>query len=188
MSKYCEKCNKEIKSAEANFCPDCGSSLIDVLQNEDNIERSDTQSRENSDNIINGEKLPEKLVFYKSKMIGNVTYKEVQTEIEIKTDTMYIHQGTRKFFVIKRKKEEAFKLSSIRSATLQTKMDFWDTFYGVLFIIAGFYAPLCFLMAAICLYCGYGKVITLEMLNGSKFQIPLKGNMEDAEKLISYCK
>lgn len=105
------------------------------------------------------------------------------------TDKLHIHQEILKYFIIKRQKEEIIPLSNISSAFIQTKMDFWDTFDAVILMIIGFfYTPIAFLFAVYCLYRGYGKVITLKMSNGSKFQIPLKGNMEDAEKLINYCR
>lgn len=197
---YCRNCGKEVED-NMKFCPYCGTDRVSE-QNAENIVKPDITIEKEMANVaetgssveseetesVKIENYPEKLVFQKGKDIGNITYKRTETEVQLQVDRVYIRQKIRKFFIMKRQNECTFLLSNIKSVSIQTKLDFWDTLYGIFFIIGGFFSPGWFLVAAIFLYCGYGKVITLEMLNGSKFQIPLKGNMEDAEKLIRYCK
>lgn len=200
---YCRHCGKEIEE-NMKFCPYCGRNISNDLQKANTIADFETSiGKETEDITITKPEMMEKrneessmvdtesskiLAFQKNKMIGNITYKHTETTVEFKINKIHIHQKIRKFFFLNRQKEEDIPLSSISFASIQTKMDFWDTLYGISFAIGGFYSPLFFLVATLFLYCGYGKVITLKMSNGSKFQIPLKGNIDDAKKLINYCR
>lgn len=44
MGKYCEKCKREINDDKANFCPDCGTPLMDKAQS--NIALEDDQIKQ----------------------------------------------------------------------------------------------------------------------------------------------
>ena len=81
--------------------------------------------------------------------------------------------------------EVSFQLSEISEIGIKTKMDFWDTLYGVIFVFLGIFVnPLIFLLAVVCLYCGYGKIIQISTVDGKKYMIPSALKTDDAQKLL----
>ena len=81
--------------------------------------------------------------------------------------------------------EVSFQLSEISEIGIKTKMDFWDTLYGVIFVFLGIFVnPIIFLLAVVCLYCGYGKIIQISTVNGKKYTIPSALKTDDVQKLL----
>ncbi len=171
MVKYCEKCKKEIDDLEAKFCPDCGSTLIDRTLADNEEKDFATESP--------------KLVFCKQKMIARLVYKTIYSEVEISFYDLSIKQRIERFIIPDREQEKKILFSEIQKAEIKTKIDFWDALYAIVFGILGFMNPALFLVTVVCLYTGYGKNLVMKMQNGEEFSIPFRGEIEEAEKVLT---
>ncbi|MGN1175289.1 MAG: hypothetical protein ACI4S1_07520 [Roseburia sp.] len=174
MSKYCEKCKKEFDNENASFCPICGTALVESLR------------KENEEVLVEG--VQKKMTFHKKKMLSYLVYRQTDTEVEIDNQVIHYSQTIKKLFRKPRKTEDSILLSQIEKIGIKTKMDFWDTLYGIIFIIFGFIYPLCFLAAALFLFCGYGKVIKIKKQDGSEFIIPANMKTDDVKQLLAVVK
>lgn len=173
MSMFCENCGKEVEETW-NQCPYCSHPLKDN-SNVKVAEQDETVNQTTAD----------KLVFRKTKMIGLMTYSSVDTKITIEGQSVHFHQTISKILRSIKKVEVSFHLSEISEIGIKTKMDFWDTLYGVIFVFLGiFINPLIFLLAVVCLYCGYGKIIQISTVNGKKYTIPSALKTDDVQKLL----
>ena len=173
MSMFCENCGKEVEETW-NQCPYCSHPLKDN-GNAKVVEQAETVNQTTAD----------KLVFRKTKMIGLVTYSSVDTKITIEGQSVHFYQMISKILRSVKKVEVSFLLSEISEIGIKTKMDFWDTLYGVIFAFLGIFVnPLIFLLAVVCLYCGYGKVIQISTVDGKKYMIPSALKTDDAQKLL----
>lgn len=172
-SMFCEKCGKEVEETW-NQCPYCSHPLKDN-GNAKVAEQAETVNQTTA----------EKLVFRKTKMIGLVTYSSVDTKITIDGQSVHFYQTISKILRSVKKVEVSFLLSEISEIGIKTKMDFWDTLYGVIFVFLGIFVnPLIFLLAVVCLYCGYGKIIQISTVDGKKYMIPSALKTDDAQKLL----
>ena len=171
MSMFCENCGKEVEETW-NQCPYCSHPLKDN-GNAKVAEQAETVSQTTAD----------KLVFRKTKMIGMMTYSSVDTKITIEGQSVHFYQTISKILRSIKKVEVSFQLSEISEIGIKTKMDFWDTLYGVIFV-GIFVNPLIFLLAVVCLYCGYGKIIQISTVDGKKYMIPSALKTDDAQKLL----
>lgn len=170
---FCPKCGKKLTVGGAKFCPICGMSFTEDVDAPVEQEGNVNQSTD------------DKLVFRKTKMMGMVTYSTVDTEITIDNQIVHFDQTINKILRSIKKVEETFLLSEISEIGIKTKMDFWDTLFGVIFALLGiFITPANFIMAAVCLYCGYGKVIQICTVNGKKYIIPSALKTDDVQKLL----
>lgn len=170
---FCENCGKEVEETW-NQCPYCSHPLKDN-GNAKVAEQAETVNQTNAD----------KLVFRKTKMIGLVTYSSVDTKITIDGQSVHFYQTISKILRSVKKVEVSFLLSEISEIGIKTKMDFWDTLYGVIFAFLGIFVnPFIFLLAVVCLYCGYGKVIQISTVDGKKYMIPSALKTDDAQKLL----
>lgn len=170
---FCENCGKEVEETW-NQCPYCSHPLKDN-GNAKVAEQAETVNQTNAD----------KLVFRKTKMIGLVRYSSIDTEITIDGQNVLFYQTISKILRSIKKVKETFLLSEISEIGIKTKMDFWDTLYGVIFVFLGIFVnPLIFLLAVVCLYCGYGKVIQISTVDGKKYMIPSALKTDDAQKLL----
>lgn len=172
-SMFCEKCGKEVEETW-NQCPYCSHPLKDN-GNAKVAEQDVTENQTTAD----------KLVFQKTKMIGLMKYSSVDTKITIEGQSVHFYQTISKILRSIKKEEVSFHLSEISEIGIKTKMDFWDTLYGVIFVFLGiFINPLIFLLAVVCLYCGYGKIIQISTVNGKKYTIPSALKTDDVQKLL----
>lgn len=172
-SMFCEKCGKEVEETW-NQCPYCSHPLKDN-GNAKVAEQDVTENQTTAD----------KLVFQKTKMIGLMKYSSVDTKITIEGQSVHFYQTISKILRSIKKVEVSFHLSEISEIGIKTKMDFWDTLYGVIFVFLGiFINPLIFLLAVVCLYCGYGKIIQISTVNGKKYTIPSALKTDDVQKLL----
>lgn len=173
MSMFCENCGKEVEETW-NQCPYCSHPLKDN-GNAKVAEQDVTENQTTAD----------KLVFRKTKMIGLMTYSSVDTKITIEGQSVHFYQTISKILRSVKKVEVSFLLSEISEIGIKTKMDFWDTLYGVIFAFLGIFVnPLIFLLAVVCLFCGYGKVIQISTVDGKKYMIPSALKTDDAQKLL----
>lgn len=173
---YCTNCGKEVKDEWA-VCPKCGAKLINHLDTKKDVAT-----------IENIEGIQKKLSFHKKKMLSYLVYKQVDTEVEIRDYAMHISQKLKKIFSKPRETEESIYLADIEDISIQTKMDFWDTLYGSIFAVLGFFYPIWFLAAAVFLFCGYGKVIKIKKSDGEEFMIPTESNTDDVKQMMSMVK
>lgn len=172
-SMFCENCGKEVEETW-NQCPYCSHPLKDN-GNAKVAEQAETVSQTIAD----------KLVFRKTKMIGMMTYSSVDTKITIEGQSVHFYQTISKILRSIKKVEVSFQLSEISEIGIKTKMDFWDTLYGVIFVFLGIFVnPIIFLLAVVCLYCGYGKIIQISTVNGKKYTIPSALKTDDVQKLL----
>ena len=172
-SMFCEKCGKEVEETW-NQCPYCSHPLKDN-GNAKVAEQDVTENQTTAD----------KLVFQKTKMIGLMKYSSVDTKITIEGQSVHFYQTISKILRSIKKVEVSFQLSEISEIGMKTKMDFWDTLYGVIFVFLGIFVnPIIFLLAVVCLYCGYGKVIQISTVDGKKYMIPSALKTDDAQKLL----
>lgn len=171
VSKYCEKCKRDISNEGASFCPTCGGSLVIKT---DTMEESTTVSNE-----------CKKMSFQKKKMFTYLVYRCTSTEVTIENQMMHLSQTVKKIFRKERTTETNIPMTEIKDISIKTKMDLWDTLYGIIFIILGFFAPVFFLLAALFLFCGYGKIIQIEQNNGIKYLIPSDLKTDDVERLMT---
>lgn len=170
---FCENCGKEVEETW-NQCPYCSHPLKDN-SNVKVAEQDETVNQTTAD----------KLVFRKTKMIGLMTYSSVDTKITIEGQSVHFYQTISKILRSIKKVEVSFQLSEISEIGMKTKMDFWDTLYGVIFVFLGIFVnPIIFLLAVACLYCGYGKVIQISTVDGKKYMIPSALKTDDAQKLL----
>ena len=174
MSKYCEKCKKEFDNGNARFCPICGNELVECSQKEKEE--------------VSVEGAHKKLTFQKKKMLSYLVYRQTDTEVEIDNQVIHFSQTIKKLFRKPRKTEDNILLSQIQEIGIKTKMDFWDTLYGIIFIVLGFFYPVWFLVAALFLFCGYGKIIKIKNLDGKEYIIPAEMNSEDVQQLLALVK
>lgn len=173
MSMFCENCGKEVEETW-NQCPYCSHPLKDN-SNVKVAEQDETVNQTTAD----------KLVFRKTKMIGLMTYSSVDTKITIEGQSVHFYQTISKILRSIKKVEVSFQLSEISEIGIKTKMDFWDTLYGVIFVFLGIFVnPIIFLLAVVCLYCGYGKIIQISTVNGKKYTIPSALKTDDVQKLL----
>lgn len=172
-SMFCENCGKEVEETW-NQCPYCSHPLKDN-GNAKVAEQAEAVSQTTAD----------KLVFRKTKMIGMMTYSSVDTKITIEGQSVHFYQTISKILRSIKKVEVSFQLSEISEIGIKTKMDFWDTLYGVIFVFLGIFVnPIIFLLAVVCLYCGYGKIIQISTVNGKKYTIPSALKTDDVQKLL----
>ena len=130
-----------------------------------------------------------KINFYKKKMLGYCVYKQVYTEVEISDYAMHISQKLNRIFRKPREIKEYISLTDIDNISIQTKMDFWDTLYGAIFVIFGFFHPLWFLIAAVFFFSGYGKTIRIKKRDGGEFLIPTDAKPDDeVQQIMSFIK
>ncbi len=163
----CKKCGNEIQD-EAIFCQGCGT----PVNNEDVSEAC------------------EELLFHKGKMLGRMTYKRINTKVQIKSGNLVIQQSTTKAFRKEVATENIVPISSIRETRVHTIMDLWDTLGGILCIILTFVGEINILMllvAAVFFWCAYGKEIVLTDNKGNETKIPFEGNTDSANRLEEIC-
>lgn len=110
--------------------------------------------------------------FDKGKMMGSVTYRRIKTNAYIKDGVIYIEQSTKKIFRKERTVKIHIDMQKVVSSELKLALDFWDTLYAIIFAVLGFFRSILFIIAAICLFSGYGKSIIIKTDDGSKFKIP----------------
>lgn len=165
--KYCPECQRYVDIEDGKFCERCGSILIE--------KPCDTNETGASH---------EKMIFLKKKMIGYLVYKTTRTEVEIFEDYMNIQQSTKRFFRRERIERNSYPLERIRDAEIHTKLDFWDTFYAIVFALVGIKEIVVFCLAFLFLYTAYGKVIQINLYNGETFIIPFKEESESAQDLL----
>lgn len=127
------------------------------------------------------------LEFQKGTMIGNVTYRQVNTTVSISDTVLHIVKRTKKIFRHEKIEDRDFVIANITLAKVRTVLDFWDTLYAIIATILGFFNPLLFILALVCLWCGYGKIIELNITTGERYQIPVKGSAQEIEILLSTC-
>lgn len=104
--------------------------------------------------------------------MGNVTYRRIKTNAYIKDGVIYIEQSTKKIFRKERTVKIHIDMQKVVSSELKLALDFWDTLYAIIFAVLGFFRPILFIVAALCLFTGYGKSIIIKTDDGSKFKIP----------------
>lgn len=161
----CKKCGASVESSGA-FCPNCGASMKSP-------ESTESASQE--------------FTFAKVKMMGNLTYKRTTSEISITGGLATMVQTVKRIFRKEQKNGYSFAISSVTSAKVHTVLDFWDTLYAIILFVLGLFQPACFLIAAICFWCGYGKEIELLLTDGGKIKIPLAGSKADLEAFLQIC-
>lgn len=166
MSKYCEKCKREIANEDASFCPACGGQLVSRIYKQEKAP------------IENGSI---KLSFQKKKMFTYLVYRQTNTEVNIENQMMHLSQTVKKVFRKAHTTEENISVADIKDISIKTKMDLWDTLYGIIFIIFGFFEPVFFLFAVVFLLCGYGKVIQIEKND----MIPSELKTDDVQHLMT---
>lgn len=164
--RRCEKCKKIIYDPTANFCPECGGKIIEV---------------EKEDSPILG---AEKLSFNKKKWFVWWVSKEINTEVELTDMDLRINQTVQPFIRSAKQVQKSFLRSDIQMVEMKTKWDFWDLLYTFFFIVAGLANHFIFLLALLFAYTAYGKILKITLKNGEVFDIPLKGNAEEAQILI----
>lgn len=157
----CRKCGGQIPDNQ-NVCPNCGALPLT-------------------------EKTPEKLEFYKGKMIGSVTYRRTNTTVQLTSTELSISQKIKRIFRKERIIEKKVPLMAIKSAKVHTAMDFWDTLYAIIAAVLGLFQPIIFIVTLICLWTGYGKEIIIQIESGDTIKIPLAGAKAETEKLLSIC-
>lgn len=200
MIRYCSNCGKKITEDNIRFCMECGAKLVDLKQQNTEAAQENMQVSTQEDTFVNTqENMQEqpvenmqmdqnngvrRLEFCKRKMLGKFTYKMTSTVVDIDQGAMHIVQQVKRLFRKEQNTEELFQLSEINFITMQTKMDFWDTLYGIIFFILGFIEPICFLCAAIWFYCGYGKEVRIQLENGKNILIPSELKTESVEEIM----
>lgn len=163
--KTCKKCRAELED-EVRFCTKCGA------QNDDSPEQtSDVQE----------------FTFQKGKMMGNVTYKRTKTKVLISATSITVEKAIKKLFRKEKEEKRTLLISQIPSARMHVVLDFWDTLYAIACAVLGVFQPSLFLLAAVCLWCGYGREIEILTTEGNKVKIPLTREKNEAEQLVAIC-
>lgn len=164
----CTNCEAQL---DGKFCPNCGTPAPAVQQEESvsNLSKSTPPYSIPADKNV---AVQNEIILKKTKMIGRITYKTVQTTVILKPETVDIKMDTKKIFRKACTFKKTVSLVDIRSARVRTVMDFWDTLYGIIFAALGFSAPILLVGTVVCLWCGYGKEIQILLSNGEKINIP----------------
>lgn len=190
---YCTNCGKEIESG-TQYCMNCGKKQEILSKEQVNEEQSiETFSNENQVNEPDMEEQQEdtqekKFNFSKKTKLGVFLYKHIQTNIEVRNQTLNIDQNIMKFPAGSGKNSYSIKISDISNISIGTRMDIWNTVIAILCIFEGFSEPWLFIIAVILLGMSYGKILKIVTNNGNKCLIPYKGDSEQAEKLINVVK
>lgn len=161
----CKKCGAALND-DVQFCAECGTP-IDCIPEEES-----------------GHQM---FHFQKGKMLGELTYKRTNTEVEVSSTALKVHQTVKRIFRKEREEEKVLSFSQIKSACVHVVLDFWDTLYAVVFAVLGLFQPVLFLLAAVCLWCGYGREIEILTVDGDKVKIPLALGKGEAKKLVAIC-
>ena len=127
------------------------------------------------------------LEFYKGTMIGNITYRRVNTSVSVGDSNLHIVKHTKKLFRREEIEDRDFAIEDITLAKVRTVLDFWDTLYAIIFAALGLVNPVFFIISIIFLWCGYGKTIELDIKTGEKYKIPIKGSSKEIDILLSAC-
>lgn len=173
----CTNCGSQV---EGKFCPNCGVPAP-IMQQEETKSHL-TENTPPFDSPVS-ESMAEQseVILKKTKMLGNITYKTIQTTVTTKPESVDIKMDIKKIFRKTRTHEKTILLADIQRARVRTVMDFWDALYGIIFAVLGFSAPILFVGTAVCLWCGYGKEVEILLTNGEKIGIPAKsGNSSNA--------
>ena len=90
----CKKCGAEIMD-DANFCLKCG----EAVEHPADIPEPEEIANQPGDNVEEGQDNPE-LIFHKGTQLGRITYKKIDTRVEITETGLQIEKKTKKIFVI----------------------------------------------------------------------------------------
>ena len=135
-----------------------------------------------------GVKQCREIKFCKKKMFSYMTYKTIYTNVKIFSDKMSVYQEVQGFFGKPHINTRDILISNIRTVDIRTVFDFWDTLYAVIFILLGFVIPFTFILAIMFAFCGYGKVAEIQLLDGSKFEIPFSKENNESNELLLACR
>jgi len=165
---FCTNCGSSI-SGDSEFCSSCGNQVTQPI---------------NTENKLNSEQ--QEYNFYKSKGIGRGVYKQIYTNVKCTDTNINIARKAVHFYFFKGKPENTYlKTDQIQSIGIVRTMDFWDTLYGIIFIIIGFLQPYLFILAVLCLWCAYGKKVRMTLKNGTNFDIQANFSKE-AVNFVEY--
>ena len=183
---YCKKCGAGIDEG-TKFCKSCGCPV--ETQDEHSSDENTDLSTQSENDVV------KKRVFnfVKKKQIGRFTYKTTTTHVTVDGNDIEINQTIRKFLGGTSETKNKVLKSDITGAVISKTFDFWDTLYAIIFTILALLLNLLFLLvAAICLFCAYGKMIKITT-NKDTIHIPLQGSAilgssTEAEEFILLCK
>ena len=128
----CKKCGAEIMD-EANFCLKCGEAVErpeEVPEPGEDVNPPDEDAKAEQDNS--------ELTFHKGTQLGRITYKKIDTRVEITENGLQIEKKTKKIFRKEKTEERFIPFAQMVSARVHTVLDYWDTLYGVAFVAVGF--------------------------------------------------
>lgn len=186
----CKKCGNILREGDL-FCEKCG---MKVNKEESGLEKTSDNSEEvldDQDGYNEGISEERKVFnFQKKYWLALVQYKTSISEIECTQNDLSIRQNLRRLFRKRKDNQAVIEFSEIESVVIKTKMDFWDTLYGVIFAIlflVTFNIGVLFL-ALLCLFTGFGKIVRLSLKNGLNFNIPVQGTDPDIKEFQSLIK
>lgn len=178
----CKKCGAEIMD-DANFCLKCGEAVErpeEVPEPGEDVNPPDEDAKAEQDN-------PE-LTFYKGTQLGRITYKKIDTRVEITENGLQIEKKTKKIFRKEKTEERFIPFAQMVSARVHTVLDYWDTLYGVAFVAVGFLFNLWALVGAVvCFWCGYGKKVEFLLRSGEKYSFPYQFGKKESSILVELC-
>lgn len=153
---FCAKCGAQVTG---KFCTNCGA-----VASVETLPRSEMETRE--------------FRLIKAKMLGTVTYKTTETTVTVSDEMVDIRMSVQKIFRKPQMTEQQIPMKKIQKVSVRTVWDFWDTLYALIFIALGFSAPVLFLGAIVCLWCGYGREVEIILDEGEKCRIPASSDSE----------
>ena len=178
----CKKCGAEIMD-DANFCLKCGEAVErpeEVPEPGEDVNPPDEDAKAEQDN-------PE-LTFHKGTQLGRITYKKIDTRVEITENGLQIEKKTKKIFRKEKTEERFIPFAQMVSARVHTVLDYWDTLYGVAFVAVGFLFNLWALVGAlVCFWCGYGKKVEFLLRSGEKYSFPYQFGKKESSIMMELC-
>ena len=178
----CKKCGT-ILSENATFCEKCGERVERIPATYDTADTQNPPSKDMGEEVVR-----EEYTFDKGRMLGRVTYKRIHTEVSVIDTGLRIKKTTKKVFRKAKEEEQFIPFEQITYAKIHTTLDYWDTLYGVCFVLIGFlYNLAALLLAAVFFWCGYGKQVVLTLRNGAKYSIPYSFGKNESTALVNRC-
>ena len=178
----CKKCGAEIMD-DANFCLKCGEAVErpeEVPEPGEDVNPPDEDAKAEQDN-------PE-LTFHKGTQLGRITYKKIDTRVEITENGLQIEKKTKKIFRKEKTEERFIPFAQMVSARVHTVLDYWDTLYGVAFVAVGFLFNLWALVGAlVCFWCGYGQKVEFLLRSGEKYSFPYQFGKKESSIMMELC-
>lgn len=183
---FCPKCGKPNEDS-GKFCKFCGS----ALGSQTTIETTKPIDESSPINAAD----PKNFSFMKAKMIGYLTYLKIETKVEIGDKTLTIRKKNKPFGIGGKDKVSTIQKSDIKGVMVRKRLDLID---GIYFIVASILTLISavanltssdpnwistlilLVVALICFYTGYGKVIEISLNNQKPIRILTQGKQNES--------